>query len=216
MPHIPRVTPVTRPRRLATALVVGTALTAFAASQPPPAAAQRIELLPKAGVYTALGPLTENTEIEPGLAVGGAVELGLPLLAFAVRVTADYVLDAEIVRRGTTAEHVGDVSLLGVAGDVVLRPLPGAVLARPYFLGGAGIKRYALELETTGGGDLSGASETVSRFTLHVGGGLDVRVRSVALVLEVADYLSSFVSATGDSKVQHDAFGQAGVRIAAF
>jgi hypothetical protein len=196
--------------------IVGLVCGLFAGLMPGEAAAQRVQLVPKAGVYTALGPLTENTEIEPGLAFGGAIEVGLPIVPIALRLTVDYALDVEIVRRGTTEERVGDVSLLGVVGDVVLRPLPGAVIARPYFLLGGGIKRYTMTLETTGGGDLSGVDENLSRATVHAGGGFDVRVGPVALVLEVGDYLSTFVDAAGDSKVQHDAFGQAGLRITVF
>lgn len=216
MHDLVRTHPATRPRRLQAAGTIAVLLSVLSALPAAPAAAQRIQLVPKAGVYTALGPLTENTEIEPGFAVGAAVEVALPLLAIALRVTADYLVDADIVRRGTTEERVGDVSLLGVVGGVVLRPLPSAVIAHPYFVGGAGIKRYVLELETTGGGDLSLTTGTVSRVTVLAGGGLDVRVGPVALVLEVVDYLSTFVAATGDSRVQHDAFGQAGVRITIF
>jgi hypothetical protein len=191
------------------------ALTLLGQLDPVPASAQRVQFVPKAGVYTGLGPLTENTEIEPGIAVGAAAELPLPMVQLALRVTADYVIDVDIVRRGTTAEHVGDVSLLTIVGGLVLRPLPAAVFARPYFLAGAGVKRYAMSLETTGGGDLSGVDENASRVTGHIGGGVDVRVGPVDLVLEVADYLSTFRAATG-AKLQHDAFGQVGVRLTAF
>jgi hypothetical protein len=178
-----------------------------------PAAAQglNLQIVPKIGIYSPIGGLTETTEIRPALAYGVAAEITLSFLPINVRANADVAHKAEIEQRSAAEPRVGEVTLTNIVGDLVLRPLPRAAIAQPYFLGGAGIKQYDLDLETAAGGELSGVEEESSRFTVHIGGGLDVRWGPIAFVLEVADYISSF-----NTKVQNDVVGMLGFRVSMF
>ena len=178
-----------------------------------PAAAQglNLQLVPKIGVYSGIGGLTETTEIKPALAYGVAAEITLPFMPLNVRANVDVVHGGEIEQRTAAEPRVGEVTMTNIVGDLVIRPLPRAVLAQPYFLAGGGIKQYDMDLETAAGGELSGVEESSSRFTGHVGGGLDVRWGAIAFVLEVGDYISSF----GD-KLQNDLVGMVGFRVSMF
>jgi hypothetical protein len=178
-----------------------------------PAAAQdmNLQLVPKIGVYSGIGGLTETTEIKATLVYGLAAEITLPFLPLNVRANVDVVESGEIEQRSAAEPRVGEVTLTNIVGDLVFRPLPRAVFAQPYFLAGGGVKMYDLELETAAGGELSGVEESSSRFTGHVGGGLDVRWGSFAVVLEIGDYISSF----GD-KMQNDLVGMVGFRVSMF
>jgi hypothetical protein len=69
-------------------------------------------------------------------------------------------------------------------------------------LAGAGVKRY------------SGAGDDQSKFTGHLGAGVDLKVGPIALLAEINDYISSFQYETaGDSKLQNDVFISLGFRI---
>lgn len=175
-----------------------------------------LQLVPKIGVSTSLGGLTESTEIRPALAYGVAAEITLPFLPVNVRANADVAHSAPLEQRSAAQPRVGTVTLTSIVGDLVLRPLPRAAIAQPYFLGGAGIKQYDMDLESRAGGELSGIEESASRFTVHVGGGLDVRFGVLAVVLEVGDYISSFRDANGNSKLQNDLVGLLGFRVSMF
>jgi hypothetical protein len=188
------------------------ALCPFMAAAPAAAQGLNLQLVPKIGVYSGIGGLTETTEIKPALAYGLAAEITLPFLSlFNVRANVDVVQDGEIEQRTAEEPRVGAVTMMNIVGDIVIRPLPRAVLAQPYFLAGGGVKQYDMDLETAAGGELSGVEESSSRFTGHIGGGLDVRWGSFALVLEVGDYISSF----GD-KLQNDLVGMVGFRVSMF
>ena len=187
------------------------ALCPLLAAAPVAAQGLNLQLVPKIGVYSGIGGLTETTEIKPALAYGLAAEITLPFLPINVRANVDVVQSGEIEQRTAEEPRVGEVTLTNIVGDLVLRPLPRAVLAQPYFLAGGGIKQYDMDLETAAGGELSGVEESSSRFTGHIGGGLDVRWGSFAVVLEVGDYISSF----GD-KLQNDLVGMVGFRVSMF
>ncbi|HUF51103.1 MAG TPA: hypothetical protein VMN60_09735 [Longimicrobiales bacterium] len=184
-----------------------------------PAVAQggmNLQIVPKIGVYTPMGGLTETTEIKPGLAYGVAAEITLPFLPVNIRANADVAHSADIEQRSAAEPSVGSVTLTSIVGDLVLRPLPRTALAQPYFLAGVGIKQYDMDLESRAGGELSGLAEDITRFTAHIGGGLDVRFGVLAFVLEVGDYISSFRDATGTARVQNDVVGLIGFRVSMF
>jgi hypothetical protein len=202
-------------RSLPTLCAVALAACSLAGTSPLAAQGINLQVVPKVGISMPLGTLGDNTEVANALAFGVAGELALPRLPVNLRINVEYAHDADIVER-TAAETVhGEATILAVVGDVVLRPLPGTALAQPYFLGGAGIKTYDITTGPAAGPELAPAAGTTSRFTLHIGGGLDVRFGPLALVLEVSDYISTF-PVGGDARVQHDIFGMIGFRVAMF
>lgn len=179
-----------------------------------PAAAQmNVHIVPKIGVFTPMSGLTGNTELSSGLALGVAAEFGIPLLPLRLRANVEHLTGTELERRNEEETRVGDVVITTLTGAAVLRPLPATALFQPYFLAGAGVKRYEMELENLAGGELSGVAQSQSRFTGQAGGGVDVRVGPLAMVLEVSDYISTFVAGSGESRLQNDLFGMLGFRI---
>jgi opacity protein-like surface antigen len=194
------------------ALVVAVTLPAAA-----PAAAQGInlQLVPKAGLSMPIGTLGDDTEIENGFALGVAAELILPGLPVNLRANLDYALPADIVERSAAERVQGEATILNIAGDVVLRPLPATAAAQPYFMGGLGVRTFDISVATTVGPDLGAASGRTTRFALHVGGGLDVRAGPLAFVLELSDYISTLRFGE-DSSLQHGVFGMVGFRVSMF
>lgn len=192
------------------------ALTALLLCAPPASAQIDLALIPKIGVFTPAGSLTEDTELSTGLALGLAAEFELPILPIRLRAGIEHLATTELERRNRDETKVGDVSLTMITGDLVLRPLPATSLFRPYFLAGAGVKQYDMTLENLAGGELSGIEQKQTRFTGHVGGGLDIALGPLSAVLEVSDYLSTFRAADGTARLQNDLFGMAGFRVRLF
>ena len=110
-----------------------------------------LELVPKVGFYTpaadlatAAGALGEIVDDRGGsLAVGVALDFSAPLAPVSFRVGFDYVTSSEFTYADTTGagglEATGEQTMLALAGDVVLRPLPRLLVVQPYLLAGAGV-----------------------------------------------------------------------------
>jgi len=190
------------------------------------ASAQRIQVVPRAGVFvsgSSLGEVREGTEaikadLEGGLGVGLAVELGMPFSPFGLRAGFDYATDSKISTTGISggSDEAG-AKLLAVAGDLVFRPLPRLVVVQPYLLAGAGLKRYDFEVSELGSGARDIFSESQTDFALHAGAGVDVSLGAIALRAEVSDYVSWFeLASDGDKKMQNDVFVTVGLRIGLF
>jgi hypothetical protein len=173
-----------------------------------------LQVVPKIGLFMPINALAESAEIDMGLAFGVAGELLLPG-PLNLRANLDFANTTAIMERSAAERRLGEATLLAVAGDVVLRPLPATAAAQPYFLGGVGMKRYEIDLLDAGSGALAGVAGTTTRFALHIGGGLDVRFGPLAFVLELGDYISTFETA-GESRLQNDLFGMIGFRVAMF
>lgn len=181
-----------------------------------PASAQgpNLQLVPKAGLFMPLNALTDAAEVDMGLALGVAAELTLPRLPLDLRANLEYAVPTDIVARSPSESLLGELSLLAVVADVVLRPLPETAAAQPYIVGGAGIKSSDITLEPGVPDDLIGMEGRTTRFTLHIGGGVDVRFGPLSLVLEVSDYISRIETGAGDTRLQNDVFGMIGFRVA--
>jgi hypothetical protein len=175
-----------------------------------------LQVVPKIGVFTPLGTLTANTEIELGLALGAAGELTLPGLPFNLRINVDHAITTDVVERAIAETALGQVSITNIVGDVVLRPLPATAALQPYFMAGGGVKSYSLDSDIGWVGDLSGVAGTVRRGTLHVGGGVDARFGPLALLLEISDYISTFLDSDGGSRLQNHLYGMVGFRVTMF
>jgi hypothetical protein len=191
--------------------VLGLALTLPAAAA---AQAPSLDVVPKVGVATPLGSLTEEAEMSTSLAFGAALELGLPGLPFGVRANVDHISGAEIRQRAADELKLGTANITQIVGDIVFRPLPGLVGSSPFLLAGAGIRIY--DLDITDGGELALLRSSFRRFTGHVGGGVDVRIGRATVAAEVADYISTFALAEGGSKLQNDVVGLLGIRLRLF
>ena len=189
-----------------------------------------LELVPKIGFYTAAADLqaasTAAGEIVDdrggSLALGLAADFGVALIPVSFRVGFDYVSGSEFTYADTTGADVeasGEQTMLAIAGDVVLRPLPRLVVVQPYLLAGAGVKRYAFSFSEVGtGSDVEEAfPESQTDFTLHAGLGLDLGLGPIALVAEVSDYVSWYEAEGGEgTELQNDIFIMAGVRVGLF
>lgn len=175
-----------------------------------------LKLMPKVGGFAPLSELQDvasadgevTRSLESSLALGLAVELGVPALP-GLRLSLDYAsstrLDAEegFVPEGADA----DVRVMALVADLVVRR-GGVGPLSPYLLLGGGLKWYdfpdALALED--GSDVTG----------HVGAGAQFDVEVIGLFLEVSDYISRYETAGeggSQSHLQHDIFVMAGVRI---
>lgn len=200
-----------------------------------PAAAQvpgiGLELIPKVGFYTpaadlatasdALGEIVDDRG--GSLAVGLALDFSAPLAPVSFRVGFDYVTSSEFTYADTTGagglEASGEQTMLALAGDIVLRPLPRLVVLQPYLLAGAGVKRYDFSFtESAGDTDIDEVfPESQTDFTLHAGVGLDLGLGPIALVAELSDYISWYeAEGAEDSEMQNDIFVMAGIRVGLF
>jgi hypothetical protein len=162
----------------------------------------------RAGMFSPMSTLAEtlfgDLKLKPGLGIGASLELDLPLSPINVRANVDAALGAKLeLDDGETGD---EVDVIAITGDLVFRPLPRIVVFQPYLLAGAGIKRYSSETAGT-------AFDDQSDFTGHIGIGGDLKVGPLAVLAELSDYISSFTSGSGESKLQNDVFVMVGFRI---
>lgn len=201
-----------------------------------PAAAQvpglEVQLVPKVGFYspaadleaaaTAAGEIVD--ERGGSLALGLALDFGVPLSSLDVRIGFDYVTASEFTYADTTGADVeanGEQTMLVIAGDVILRPIPKLLILQPYLLAGAGVKRYDFSFAEAAEGETDvdeAFPEDATDFTVHAGIGVDVGIGPVALVAELSDYVSWYQTpdVAEGTHIQHDLFIMAGVRVALF
>jgi hypothetical protein len=190
------------------------------------AEAQRLQLVPRAGVFVSASDLAElattvgevRAEMKGTLGVGLGLEMGLPLSPIGFRAGFDYATNSKLSLKGISSdEDEAGATLLAVTGDVVFRPLPRLIVVQPYLVGGAGVKRYSFEVSELDVSleDLFPQDQT--DFTVHAGAGVDVSLGPLALRAEVSDYVSRFELAEGGArKTQHDLFATVGLRLRLF
>jgi len=194
-------------------LVLSTTLLAAATAlfSATPAEAQ-VRLIPQVGLYAPV------TDLNPGL--GGAQEigkkestlaLGLALdtrssSVFGVRLGGMYGSSSDVPIRGVGCDLCeARSSVLALTGAVVIRPLPGLPLLRPYGLLGAGGKWYNFEAPA-GEDELQDLLDTAPRLAFQVGAGVELNLGVISLNLELSDYVSSYeVEGLGSgAERQHD------------
>jgi hypothetical protein len=177
-----------------------------------PVDAQFLKVNPRIGLYVPLSDLGEATgqtvALDNSLALGLGLEIGVPILPFNVRANLDYASDVAVTYEGLD-EEAGRTTVLAVVADAVFR-LPRMVLLQPYFFAGGGLKQY--DFDTDDPSSFRNSSDP----TLHLGGGLDLGLRSVTLNAELGDYVSWFELQDGDSQVQHDVFLMIGFSVGMF
>ena len=178
------------------------------ASVPRHAHAQGIGITPQVGFYV---PGDDLDAMRAGLDTvlvkkEGAFALGFNVTLGMLRGSVAYASGATLTQRGVSGE-VGDGSVLAIAGDVLVRPLPRFLL-QPYVLLGAGMRRENYSYDDDG---LSNAfPEDDSDFALHAGLGADITLGPVAISAEITDFISKDEN---DDWKRHDAFGLVGLKL---
>ena len=190
-----------------------------------------VSLVPKVGFYSPATDLQTAADAAGAivddrggsLALGLALDLGVPLSPLNVRVGFDYVTASEFTYADTTGAELeanGEQTMLAITGDVVLRPVPKLLIVQPYLLAGAGVKRYDFEFAEAADADTDiedAFPDSQTDFTVHAGIGLDVGLGPIALVAELSDYISWYeAEGAGGSELQNDLFIMAGVRLGLF
>ena len=190
-----------------------------------PASAQ-VSVLPRVGFYSpasdlaaaqdALGEVVDDRG--GSLALGLALEMGVPLSSLGVRVGFDYVTGSEFTYEDEAAvEATAEQTMLVVTGDVVLRPIPRLLVVQPYLLAGAGLKRYDFSFDEDAGTDIDAAfPESETDFTVHAGLGFDLGLGPIAVIAELSDYISWYDTGDDETQMQNDLFLMAGVRLGLF
>lgn len=207
------------------AKITGAALAALLVAVAP--ATGQVQLVPKVGFYTPAADLEaaaaatgEIAEDRGGsLAVGLAVELGARLSPLSFRAGFDYVTGSEFTYEDdASVESTGEQTMLALAADVVLRPIPRLLIVQPYLLAGAGVKRYDFSFREDATADAEAAfPDDETDFTVHAGVGLDLGLGPIAVLVEASDYVSWYEAPGADgSDMQHDIFVMAGVRVGLF
>jgi hypothetical protein len=175
-----------------------------------PAAAQ-IYITPSVGVFLPASDLEdlEGQAEQTRFDRSGTLGLGLNLELGWLRGSVAYATGATISDEGVTGEdEIGDGSVLAVAADLIVRPLP-RLLVQPYLLGGVGLKRQDFSYEDEGLGSNPLPSDKTD-FALHAGIGADVMLGRIGIMAEITDYITRNEDSTFG---QHDAFAMVGLRV---
>lgn len=175
-----------------------------------PAAAQ-IYITPAAGVFIPASDLEdlEGQAEATRLSRSGTLGLGINLELGWLRGSVAYATGATISEEGVTGEDdIGDGSVLAVAADLIVRPLP-RLLVQPYLLGGVGLKRQDFSYNEDAGGTNPLPSD-LTDFALHAGLGADVMLGRFGIMAEITDYITRNEDSTFG---QHDAFAMVGLRV---
>lgn len=171
-------------------------------------AAQGIHVTPAFGVFIPASDLEGIREGAQAAEVSreGTLGIGLNIESGWLRGSLAYASGATLSEAGTNGD-IGDGSVLAIAADVVIRPLP-RLLVQPYLLGGAGFKNQSFSYDRDGIGDA--LPEDQRDLTLHVGIGADVMFGRIGIMAEISDYISQNGN---DEWGQHDAFAMVGLRL---
>src|SRR5688572_414732 len=174
------------------------------------AASAQIQITPSIGAYIPASDLKDlrSQAEEARLEREGTLGLGLNIQFGSLRGSIAYATGAKITDEGVDNEdEIGEGSVLAVAADYVVRPLP-RIVVQPYLLGGAGFKRedysYSDEGITT---DI--LPEDNRELTLHFGIGADLMLGGIGIMAEITDFLSKDQD---DDWGRHDAFAFVGLK----
>jgi hypothetical protein len=165
----------------------------------------------RGGWFTPIGIVGEDasqreSKLSQGFAFGASIELDIPLSPINVRANVDATMGRALEVEGLEVPGT-EIDMIALTGDIVFRPVPRVILAQPYFLVGAGLKKYSTE----------GSFEDTTDFTGHLGAGADLSLGVVSLMVEISDYISAFNEVpSGDSRLQNDVFIMAGFKIGLF
>jgi hypothetical protein len=182
--------------------LIAAASVALAALTTAPAAHAQLSILaggyvPASDVHSVTSGAQTVAEQRKGtLSLGANLELGF------LRVSGAYASGTTI--QNANRQDVGKGNVLGLAGDLVIRPLP-RLLVQPYIVAGAGQKYYKYDENST---FTSGTSR--HDFSLHGGLGADLKLGGLGVMAELTDFVSKDAS---DKWNVHDAFLMVGLKL---
>lgn len=192
-------------RRLVFAAMAGPLLALSAQS-----AAAQVYITPAVGVYIPASDLDDlqDQADQTRLDRSGTLGLGFNLELGWLRGSVAYATGASISEEGVDGQdEIGDGSVLAVAADLIVRPLP-RLLVQPYLLGGVGLKRQDFSYDDEGVSTNPLPSDKTD-FALHAGLGADVMLGRIGIMAEISDYITRNEDSTFG---QHDAFALIGLR----
>lgn len=176
-----------------------------------PAAAQALKLNPRVGVYAPLTDLGNAGSTASDIVANrsGALALGLGaelrFLPLPIRLNVDYVTGAQVDESGVSDPT--DAKMLAVSADLMLRILPRIIIVQPYIFAGGGLRQYNFDPTDASASDLKDANDP----TIHLGGGLDLKLGPLNLNAEVGDYISWYQVQADQNDMQHDLFASVGL-----
>jgi hypothetical protein len=169
----------------------------------------QVHITPAIGAYIPASDLQDlrDEAAQRRLTRQSTAGFGLNVEAGWLRGSVAYASGARITERGVQdRDRIGDGSVLAVAADAVLRPLP-RLLVQPYVLAGAGLKRQ--DYSWSGEGLSSPLPADRREVALHIGIGGDVMLGGVGIMAEITDYITRH---DDGGFGQHDAFAFVGLR----
>jgi opacity protein-like surface antigen len=175
------------------------------------AASAQIHITPSIGAFIPASDLEDLKDQAEATRFdrAGTLGLGLNIEMGWLRGSIAYATGASFSEDGVTGEdEIGDGSVLAVAADLVVRPLP-RLLVQPYLLGGVGLKRQEFSFDDDGIGENPLPSDATD-LALHVGVGADLMLGGIGIMAEITDYVTRTEEKTFG---QHDAFAMVGLRI---
>lgn len=209
------------------ALIMGGGLLFFLLAGASTAEAQTsVRLLPQVGAYSPLaelGEIRDNGETVIGagrrsstLAWGLGLEAGPGQEGTSFRLHVGYGTNSEIPVWGLECEGCSARStLLTANAAAVLRPIPRLVLVQPYFVLGAGVKRYGFETRDMEGERWRDLLRDQTRPAGQLGVGVEASLLGLRTQWELNGFISRFQegsngggtnSSNGDSSLQTDLF----------
>jgi hypothetical protein len=164
-------------------------------------ASAQISITPMVGGYVPASDINQVTGDAQDIAKtrNGTLSLGANVDFGMLRLSGMFASGTTI--KNASSQDIGKGSVLGVAADLVIRPLP-RVFVQPYLIAGAGQKFYRYDQNILNDNDRD--------FTLHGGIGADLMLGSIGVAAELTDFLSKGV----DEKWNvHDAFLMVGLKL---
>jgi hypothetical protein len=164
-------------------------------------ASAQISITPMVGGYVPASDINQVTGDAQDIAKtrNGTLSLGANVDFGMLRLSGMYASGTTI--KNASSQDIGKGSVLGVAADLVIRPLP-RVFVQPYLIAGAGQKFYRYDQGIFNDNDRD--------FTLHGGIGADLMLGSIGVAAELTDFLSK----GADEKWNvHDAFLMVGLKL---
>ncbi len=145
------------------------------------------------------------------LAYAASIDLGRADRAVGFRFSVAYAGRSDVPISGvgcTTCKLRSTV--LATSADLVVRPLSGMPLIRPYALVGAGGKIY----DFVAGSTTAQLVKNQAKFVGHFGFGASLFPdRALGMFAELSDYVGGFKFADGDGNLQHDLFFVVGLTL---
>lgn len=177
-----------------------------------------VRLLPQIGAYTSasdLGEVRENGETRfsagrrsSSLAWGLGLEAGPRQSGMSIRAHMGYGTNAEIPVWGFECGNCSARSTL-LTGSVaaVFRPVPRLVLVQPYFLVGAGVKRYDFDVRNADGEAWRRVFRDQTRPAAQAGVGLEASILRLRTQWELNGHVSRYRGGSDeDASLQTDLF----------